>query len=213
MNRTFAFLFLFLFFASCGKGGSNGSNKSTMADITEEEIATKSFAPVQAQTFEVSAEMSGFDSEQEQKILQAFDLLKKVIASDDFKNRILNKTYRGKKLFVDNNGLTNAQVYKKLLEGAEELYPVKNNVMDLHLETYEENDIVIGYTKPSIKTIFLNTKYLNRADFKAHKVAMNLMHEWLHKLGFKHAQENSSSRPHSVPYAIGYIMNNLASQL
>ena len=126
---------------------------------------------------------------------------------------MLGKTYKGKKQFVDNGGLSNAQIYKKILEGAEMLTPEKNNTMDLHLETYRESANVIGYTMPSIRTIFMNTRYLNKDSFGVHEVAMNLTHEWLHKLGFKHAVKKNSSRPHSVPYAIGYIMRSLAARI
>jgi hypothetical protein len=210
MTRTFSFLFLFLFLASCGKGGSGGSAGS--ANLTDAELASGS-APVAAQTFDINAEMSGFDRDQEEKIYEAFDKIKRVIASDEFKRRVLGHTYKGKKQYVDNGGHTNAQVYKAILEGAEKLTPRKNNAMDLKLETYTESNIVIGYTMPSIRTIYMNTKYLNRSGFQSNQVAMNLTHEWLHKLGFKHAQKNSSSRPHSVPYAVGYIMRDLAAKL
>lgn len=213
MAKTFSFLFLFLFLASCGKGGSGSSNSSSgMAEITEAEIAA-SVAPTQARTFEINAKLTGFERDHEEKIHKAFEMIKEVVASDEFKNRVLNHTYNGKKQYVDNGGLTNAQIYKKILEGAEMLTPAKNNAMDLQLEQYEEASIVIGYTMPNIITIFMNKKYLDQSNFQANKVAMNLMHEWLHKLGFKHAQENSPSRPHSVPYAIGYIMRDLASRL
>lgn len=210
MTRTFSFLFLFLFLASCGKGGGGGS--AGMSELSEAEIASGS-APVQAQTFEINARLSGFDRDQEEKIQAAFDMIKRVVASDEFKRRVLSKTYQGKKQYVDNGGMTNAQVYKTILEGAERLTPSKNNAMDLHLERYTESNIVIGYTMPSIKTIYMNSKYLNKSSFTSNKVAMNLMHEWLHKLGFKHAQKNSPSRPHSVPYAVGYIIRDLASKL
>jgi hypothetical protein len=211
MTRTFSFLFLFLFLASCGKGGSGSS--SGMAELSDAQLESSSVAPVQAQTFEINADMSGFDREQEDKLLDAFDRIKRVVGSDEFKRRVLGHTYKGKKQFVDNGGYSNAQVYKAILEGAEKLTPKKNNAMDLVLETYTESNIVIGYTMPSIRTIYMNTKYLNRSGFQPNHVAMNLTHEWLHKLGFKHAQNNSSSRPHSVPYAVGYIMRDLAAKL
>lgn len=208
MTRTFSFLFLFLFLASCGKGGSGGGS-STSAEISESDLSSE-VAPVQAQTFDINADLSGFDRDQEEKIHQAFDAIKKVIASDEFKARVLGKTYKGKKQYVDNNGLTNAQIYKKLLEGSEKLNPGKNNTMDLHLESYFESANVIGYTMPSILTIYMNRRYLN--TFAANQVAMNLTHEWLHKLGFKHAAKMNAARPHSVPYAIGYIMRDLAKK-
>lgn len=212
MTRTFSFLFLFLFLASCGKGGGGGSSSGGFAELSDAEIASET-APVQAQTFDIIAQMSGFDRNQEEKILKAFDLIKRVVASDEFKRKVLGKTYKGKKQFVDNNGLTNAQIYKKLLEGSEMLTPSRNNTMDLYLEAYRESANVIGYTMPSIRTVFVNTRYLDKSSFTANEVAMNLTHEWLHKLGFKHSAKKNAARPHSVPYGIGYIMRSLAGKI
>lgn len=211
MTRTFSFLFLFLFLASCGKGGS-GNSGSGIAEITDAQLAGNT-APVQAQTFDINAKLSGFDRDQEEKVYKAFDLIKRVIATDEFKRRVLGKTYKGKKQYVDNGGLSNSQIYKKILEGAEMLSPENNNTMDLHLGTYRESANVIGYTMPSIRTIYMNTRYLDKSSFTTNQVAMNLTHEWLHKLGFKHSARKNASRPHSVPYAIGYIMRSLAGKI
>lgn len=211
MTRTISTLFLFLFLASCGKGGSGGGS-STMSEITESDLASE-VAPVQAQTFEVNADLNGFESTQEQKIHQAFDMIKRVVATDEFKQKILGKKFKGKKQFNENNGLTNAQIYKAILEGSEMLTPGDNNSMDIALEPYYENANVIGYTKPSIRTIFLNTKYLNSSKFEINEVAMNLTHEWLHKLGFKHSVSKTATRKDTVPYAVGYIMRSLAAQM
>lgn len=214
MTRTFSFLFLFLFLASCGKGGSGGSGSgSGMGSLTEAEISSSSTAPVAAQTFDVNAQMTGFDRNQEDKVYKAFELIKRVVATDEFKRQVLGKTYKGKKQFHDNNGMTNAQIYKKILEASEKLTPGNNNTMDLKLETYHESANVIGYTKPSIRTIYMNTRYLNKDNFEVNEVAMNLTHEWLHKLGFKHSQNRTAARPHSVPYGVGYIMRSIAGKL
>lgn len=212
MTRTFSFLFLFLFLASCGGGGGGGSDEGTMAEISEADIVSD-IAPVQAQTFEINARLNGFEREHENKIHDAIELIKKVVATDEFKRRVLNKRFQGKKTYVDNGGLTNSQIYKKILEGSEKLNPGSNNTMDLALEGYHTNANVIGYTMPNISAIYLNKRYLSLRSFKANQVAMNVTHEWLHKLGFGHAAKHDASRPHSVPYAIGYIMRDIASRI
>lgn len=211
MTRTFSFLFVFLFLASCGKGGGGGTSGS-MSAISDSDLASE-VAPVQAQTFDINADLKGFDADQEQKLQEAFDLIKKVVASDEFKRKVIGKVYSGKKQYVDNGGLSNAQIYKRMLEGSEMLSPGENNAMDLALEPYREPGSVIGYTMPSIRTIYLNTKYLNSNNFEINEVAMNLTHEWLHKLGFKHAASKTANRADSVPYAIGYIMKKLAARI
>lgn len=211
MTRTFSFLFLISFLVSCGKSGG-GSATGGFTEISDADLAAEN-APVQAQTFDINAQLSGFNRDQEDKILKAFELIKRVVATDEFKRKVLNKSYHGKKQYVDNGGMSNAQIYKKILEGAEMLTPDQNNTMDLNLEAYRESANVIGYTMPGIKTVYVNTRYLDQSNFTANEVAMNVTHEWLHKLGFKHAAKKNASRPHSVPYAIGYIMRSLAGRI
>ncbi|WP_408095971.1 hypothetical protein ACJVC5_13090 [Peredibacter sp. HCB2-198] len=222
MTRTFSLLFLFLFLASCGGGGGggNGASSSQMdanevdnaTQVTDEDAATDP-APTLAQTFDVNARLTGFSAANEDKVQKAIELIKKVVASDKFKSRVLNFKYNGKKRFVDNNGLTNAQIYQKILEGAEKLSPEANNTMDVQLQTYYVDANVIGYTMANIKTIYMNRKYLSSSSFPAYKVAMNMTHEWLHKLGFGHDSEATASRPYSVPYGVGYIMRDLAKTI
>jgi hypothetical protein len=209
MTRTFSFLFLFLTLVSCGKGGGGGSggSSSDAASLTDADITTSEVAPVEAQTFEINAKLSGFTRDQEDKIHQAFELIKKVVASDEFKKKVL-----ARKKYVDSN-YSSATIYKKILQASEKLNQGANNTMDLELKAYTESANVIGYTKPSIKTVYVNTRYLNKRSFTANEVAMNLTHEWLHKLGFKHAAKKTPTRANSVPYAIGYIMRSLAAKV
>ena len=218
MNRTFSLLFLLLALISCGGGGGGGSSSEQLAMedeaseiITDSPASPTTPAPETASTFEIKAKLTGFTKTQEQKVYEAFELIKRIVATDEFKNKVLNFKYNGKKQFVDNRGLTNAQIYKRFLEGSEKLTPGKNNTMDLFLETYYVDANVIGYTMASIKTIFMNRKYLS--TFEPHQVAMNLTHEWLHKLGFGHDSEATPSRPYSVPYGIGYIVRDMAKKL
>lgn len=80
--------------------------------------------------------------------------------------------------------------------------------MDIGIKLYYENSSTVGYTTTTSKIINMNTKFFN--TYSSSGVSRNMMHEWLHKLGFKHAVNYSSSRDYSVPYAIGSIMEKLA---
>lgn len=216
MSRTYTFFFALLFLVTaCGKGGSGGdsssaSNESVAQEITSSDVSPETPAPPAAQGFLVNARFTSFTSTRKAKVKKAIAAIKAVIGTDEFKERVLNFRYNGSKKFNNNNGLTNAQIYKKILQGSEKLTPGIDGEMDLFLETYYTSANVIGYTKPSIKTIFMNTRYLDQ--FATNKIAMNLTHEWLHKLGFGHASEATSSRPYSVPYGVGYIMRDLVAK-
>ena len=182
----------------------------TAALITSAFLAKSTFAavPTLAMTFDTNVTTIGTTSAQEAKLQAAENKIKAVIATDAFRNAVLNHTYNGKKTFVDNGGLTNAQIYQRILEGAETLQPAKNNRMDLSVKLYYENSTTVGYTTTGSKTINMNTKFFNK--YTASGVSSNMMHEWLHKLGFKHAVNYSTARDYSIPYAIGKIMGKLA---
>jgi hypothetical protein len=165
-----------------------------------------------AKSWRAEVYLTNFSSEQEEKVQRAVEILKKVIATQEFKDRILNYSYRGKKAFHDNHGLSNEEIYKKILKGAEIIGNTKeNNCLDVEIELYHQQTTTIGYTYPNTPRIWMNTKYFNK--YTPVKVADNLMHEWMHKLGFTHATKWSVDRDHSVPYAIGYLVEEIADTL
>jgi hypothetical protein len=211
-TKTLSILFLFLFFVSCGNssGGGSGSSGGASQEASIQSVTASSSVPAAALTWDANILFVGFTTVQEDKVHRAVDLMKKVIASQEFKDRIINYSYNGTPGFVDNGGFTNVQIYQKILEGAETLNGIANNRLDIELELYTEASTTIGYTNVGTPRIWMNTKYFD--TYTPINVSDNLMHEWLHKLGFTHAQTWSASRDHSVPYAIGYLMEELAAK-
>ena len=170
-------------------------------------LSTFAQVPTLALTFDTNVRVVNASSTQLAKIPAAEEHIKRVVATQAFKDAVINHTYGGVKKFVDNGGYSNTQIYNMILDGAEELTPTKNNTMDLEVELYYENTSTVGYTYPNTRRIWVNTKFFNY--YSPEEVAGNLMHEWLHKVGFEHAYNYSTSRDYSVPYAIGYMMEEL----
>lgn len=210
MTKTLSFLFTVLLFVSCGKSGGSGSSSKGGDSVSMDEIAVNSPVPSAAHNFEVNLKLDNFNAEQEDKILLAADLIKKVVATEEFKDAILNHTYNGKKTFVDNGGKSNAQIYAAIIEGSETLRPGTDNEMDLDLEVFARADDTVGYTFPNQIKVWMNSKFLNKNT--AAGVTTNMMHEWLHKLGFGHSYDRTAARPYSVPYAVGYLVARLAKK-
>lgn len=223
-------LLLTLTLGSCGKSGSGGGSSNSQEltgsgehsesmDVATGTTGTSSSSsgnttvtstanvPAQALSFKTNISLMNFNSTQAAKYNQAIAIVKKVVATEAFRNKVLNYTYNGAKQFANNNGKTNAQIYQSILDAAETLMPVKNNAMDLGVKLYYEASTVIGYTNPSITYINVNTKFFN--TFAANQVAGNLFHEWLHKIGYDHDSAATARRPYSVPYAIGYMVRDL----
>jgi hypothetical protein len=163
--------------------------------------------PNEALIFDAKFSLFNFEREDEDKVLKAIEIIKKVVATREFRDRILNYTYQGKKQFVDNKGFTNAQVYQILLDGKEDLKPEVDHEMDLELELYYTWNSTVGYTTADVLRIHMNTKYFD--PYTPSEVAGNVFHEWTHKLGFDHATTYSVERDSSVPYAIGYLIKEL----
>lgn len=166
--------------------------------------------PHEASLFEADVVLSKFDQADEDKVMKAIAIIKEVIRSQEFKDRVINFTYNGKKQFVDNEGLTNAEIYQKLLDASEDLRPGVDHQMDLELELYYSSRNTVGYTYPSGLKIWMNTKYFD--VYTPAEVAGNVFHEWTHKLGFGHDSSYSESRNSSVPYALGYLMEELGKK-
>lgn len=184
---------------ACGKSEKSSEQESFNRNIVIDHSLS--------QTFDANIKLLNFDSLQTEKMELAIGIIKLVVATEEFKDRVINHTYAGKKTFVDNNGFTNEEIYQIILNGAEKLRPTRNNTMDAEVQLYYENSNTIGYTYSSSNRIYVNTKYFN--SYSAAGVAHNLFHEWLHKLGFYHDVSWSTSRDYSVPYALGYLMGEI----
>jgi hypothetical protein len=236
MNKLMAMMItLSLLSVSCDKSGGSSSEESTesITNVTGDtgsdsgsddpdngagELPDPSLPPAPpaastlpafALSFGANIMLYSFTNSQEDKYNEAVVIVKKVVATEEFRKRVLNFSYSGSKQFSLNNGLTNAQVYQSVLDAAEKLTPAKNNRIDLGVKLYYENNSVVGWTSPSINYINVNTKFFNSYD--PSEVAGNLFHEWLHKVGYGHDSSATTRRPYSVPYAIGYMIRDIGS--
>lgn len=165
--------------------------------------------PLQAPTFQTNVVVFNATDAMTLKLQVAQDHIRKVISTDEFRDRVINHSYNGVQTYVDNGGFTNEEIYQKILDGAERLNKISNNAMDIEVEMYYEDTSTVGYTFGSTPRIYANTKFYN--SYSAQTITGNLTHEWLHKLGFTHASTYSPSRDYSVPYAVGKIMREMAN--
>jgi hypothetical protein len=160
-------------------------------------------------TFSYDVQFENFTADIQTKVDRTLNKLTFIVRSKEFQDKIINHSYNGQKTFVDNDGLSNQQIYEKIIKAVEELDETKevDYEMDLRLKQYYSSKNVVGYTYPSDPVIYLNSKYYS--SFDDMEVARSLIHEYMHKLGFKHDFYNTSSRKFSVPYALGTILEDL----
>lgn len=155
-------------------------------------------------------EMNDFEAADVTRLQGAVAVFEDVVNSAEFKNRVLNHSYQGVKQFVDNNGLSNEQVYNTIIAGQETFRKIPDSEANLSLNLYYTWSNVVGYTYPNTNQIFMNTKYYR--VFTASQIAANMLHEWTHKLGFTHDYNSTARRPYSVPYAVGDMLEDIAAK-
>ena len=160
---------------------------------------------------------SNFTTAQSQKLAQAVSILNQVLNSPEFKSRVLNFSYQGQLGFVQNNGMSNQQIYDYLMAGAEE-YPTPqpaNQMADMHLTIYfppwyKRYTSAVAFTDVGDPLLHIYNSYYNSASLA--DLSETLIHEWTHKMGFDHDFNATPQRPYSVPYGIGGIINDLVSK-
>jgi hypothetical protein len=192
-------------------GTTSGSTTGGSTTGTTTGGTTGTGLPNGAYTFDTNIMFINTTSDQQDKFDKAVEMIKKVVATEEFRSKVLNHTYNGSKTYVDNGGFNNAQIYQKILEASETLQPTKNNTMDMEVELYYAATSTVGYTYANTKRIYVNTKYFNTNTVGG--VASNLFHEWLHKIGFVHATSYSTARDYSVPYAVGRMISTIGAGL
>lgn len=148
-----------------------------------------------------------------------------VVSSEDFKERVLNyswtssykkwfkRYYTTHDTFAWNKGMANEQVYNLFMTGADKFNPEKDGDLDLYLTLYYSRNNVIGYTYPNTFWTWANTKYfLNNLKTSRGRsyIIGNIVHEYMHNVGFDHAYRSTYDRPYTVPYAFGNIAGQVA---
>lgn len=225
MTKSFFIIAVLFLFVSCNQNCQSTNSSSTIqkaekplnaqdCPIPEEPNPIPDEptgeVPPEAYLFEADVTLSKFDSADEEKVTRAIEIIKAVVRSQEFKDRVINYTYGGDKTYVDNDGLSNAEIYQKILDGSETLEPGIDHEMDLELELYYSWRSTVGYTYPDGMKIWMNTKFFDA--YTPAEVAGNVFHEWTHKLGFSHASSYSVARESSVPYALGYLIEELGKK-
>jgi len=162
------------------------------------------------QLFETDVKFSNFERHEEDKVYKALEIIKMVVRSEEFRLRVINFSFRGKKQFYMNNGLSNNQIYQTILQARELLRPEIDHEMDLELELFYTIRSTVGYTTTKEMKIYMNRRFFN--IYTPSQVAGNIFHEWTHKLGFTHSSRYTSDRDSTVPYALGYLVENLGKR-
>lgn len=161
----------------------------------------------------VGGNLTGFpkNSKEKVKVLDSYSIIEAVMNSNEFKEKVINfKSSTGTRSYTSNRGMSNEQVYEFLMQG-KELVGGETTLGEMNFDVrryYRGWSKVIGYTNPGkTNTININGRFYSR--YTLTQITSNMVHEWIHLKGFFH----DSAKDHdSVPYAVGYIAEELAEK-
>jgi hypothetical protein len=157
------------------------------------------------------------EGNQKEKLKKAFILIDEIVNSVEFKTKVIS--YMGKKgvqayskNYLWSNSkerLSNEDIYDLIMKGDEKMVPDTIGKMNLNVRRYWSSwwgRRTIGYTSPgSSKRINVNGRHYK--GFEVNQMVGNIVHEWIHLLGFLHGKSNIHEE---VPYVVGQIANEMA---
>lgn len=145
------------------------------------------------------------------RVQNVVPVIERVMNSPEFRNAVLEyRSKSGKNEFEWNTGLTNALVLARIDEARELAYTGRPGEMDISISDYWRPSGTVGHTSPASSVIHLNRYQYKRMDDAG--IASNLVHEWLHKIGFDHSFDWNPQRDDTVPYGVGSLVGGLVRQ-
>jgi hypothetical protein len=146
--------------------------------------------------------MNGFTEDQAKRYDEICRKVEIVVNSVEFRTEVITRRY------TSNRDMSSLRIYELIMNGAEILSPTPDHEIDVMVEMYSRNNSTIGYTTPKDEWTHLNNKFYSKLSDA--EIGANLIHEWLHKLGFDHS---SAKEYTSVPYSIGSIVRDLIKDM
>lgn len=158
----------------------------------------------------------------------ALNLLERVMNSAEFKKRVINyerqvgvdennkpimeRSYAKNYLWKnEDQRLTNEQIYDILILGDEKMRENTQGVMNINSRVKRSwSRKVVGYTNPS-SSEFMTLNWHFYKNFKEHQMVANIVHEWIHLLGFLHGPRATMRQ--EVPYIVGFIAGEIAKEI
>lgn len=158
-------------------------------------------------------DISGFHSRNKKKYLKACQLLERVLNSLEFRNEVFNFVYLKDGMAF--NGFyqtqkTRQEIYDDIMSGKDNYGSIADEDIDIKVKEYYSPTSTVGYTNSGSLWTYINRKYISK--WTPEVVAGNIIHEALHKKGYKHDKKKTPLRQYTVPYGIGSIIRKLISK-
>ncbi len=157
--------------------------------------------------------LEGFSDEEKEKANIAIEMIRELINSEIFKEKVLavpSFTKNKIKRKTGNKRYTNQEIYDLILSG-EDLKNPADGVINLKLNLYDSEKNEIGHT--NMTTLEISTFRGYFLSKKIKNYAAHILHEYMHVIGFVHGRYDIFGKRHkTVPYRIGKLALDILNQ-
>ncbi|MBA2404705.1 MAG: hypothetical protein H0V66_08030 [Bdellovibrionales bacterium] len=159
---------------------------------------------------------------QKAKFEKALAIMEEVMNSEEFKTKVIAYERRGVRSYQKNylwsastKLLSNEEIYQVIMNGDEKKRPDTKGEMNFNSWVRVCNKLqmatlwcrqVIGSTTPD-SSFWIKLNWTFYKSFETHEMVANMVHEWIHLLGFLHGNERTEEE---VPYVVGDIAGEVA---
>jgi hypothetical protein len=143
-----------------------------------------------------------FSDKERNKFNEALVKTEHALNHKEFDRRILAHK------FEQQNSKSNYEILLMLKSGADKFNTLSDKDLDVYITLYYSRKNTIGYTYPNTYWTWINRKFFS--SFNHASIGGNVVHEYVHNLGFGHRSPKDSN---SVPYAIGYIVRDMILEM
>jgi len=153
----------------------------------------------------VNAIVSGGTLKQRDFFRNAMNVMRHVVISEEFQGRVLEALFT----YTEDNPL---EIYKKFISGKDLYESLEDKEMDVEVTIYYNKwTNTVGYTYPNTRRTWMNMKYFNTHEYEMMaKMINNVVHEYMHNIGYGHPFNWTKTRDESVPYLYGRIAGEVA---
>jgi len=148
------------------------------------------------------------------KAYRTVDLMNKVINSNKFEEKVVSYSFTDRRYSYSREDeweevTDNNRIYEILKKGNEQ-YNIRKNDYVWKLK------IKLGRYLPQVgrreKDLIITQNWFIKSSTDK-ELAAHWFHEYAHVLGFHHDYERTDRRPHSIPYGLGVIVEEVISEM
>lgn len=185
--------------------------KPTKVPVDEYQNATTPFEFEQQTMYPpltVNALVKGGTVDQREFFRSAMAIMRHVVNSTAFQDAVLDFD---KYTYTNDDSRT---IYMNFMSGKDLYETAPDNELDADVTIYYKGNNTVGYTYPNTRRQWINWKFVSQNKISGISTVIgNVVHEYMHNIGYKHPSRRTRTRDNSVPYLYGRVAKQIAIQM